>query len=238
MWTTADSKTLDADDRPETTSASADATRGQAGAVASANTSPTCIVYPNGSSIFMSAAGSGVAQFYDTYTVLSAPPNSGVQVAWRLQGSFSSLPAGYFAGGGFATLYIYLLASPPPQPVAGPPVYFTTYLVGHQIFSNPEFENIGYCFNENCGPVPKASVIDASGTIDVGPAFEWATSGRALAAGDSFIIGTYLVAETRACGIPDGCDFLPAFMTDFSATASVVTSGGAVVSARAFQPVP
>ena len=69
---TTDSNTLNAGGRTETTSAWADATRGEARAFASGDVSSPCIVFPNGS-IFMGAAGRAFAQFYDTFTVLSAP---------------------------------------------------------------------------------------------------------------------------------------------------------------------
>jgi hypothetical protein len=227
---TADSGPLDADGRLEITSAAADSTRGEARTAASADVSLPCWVFGDGTPIMMAAAGRAFAQFYKTYDVVSAPDASTFDLSWSLHGSFSSIPADYYAGGGAADLFIYLLASPLSEPAGGTPSN-AAYLVGHLIFSNPALGNAGACWDGSCGAAPKDAVINLGGTIDVGPAFEWATN-RPLAAGESFIIGTFLVTETRACGFPDGCNITPVFTTDFSVSANIVASGGGVVSPR------
>lgn len=86
LATTADAHSLDGAGRRELTMASADATRGRVQILATADTSIPCL-YGN----FMSASGVAVTQFYDTYTVTSAPSGSTFSLQWSLRGSFSTV---------------------------------------------------------------------------------------------------------------------------------------------------
>lgn len=234
--TTADSNPLNAGGRTETTAASADSKRGHVRAFASADVSSPCAVFQNYID-YAGAGGEAVAQFYDTYTVVSMPATSTVNLQWSFRGTFSALtggiPGGVYDGGGGAFLVIYLQASPPPQPVAGLPSI--GWLVQQIATSDTGRTNSGVCVNNSCplGPAP-TPIVSTGGTIDVAAAFSNAT-GHALATGDSFIIGVYLAADMRACGSDCG-NLRLNFTTDFSASAEVVASGGGVISSTAFKP--
>ena len=74
---TADINPLNTGGRTQTSFAFADADGGYARAFADADTSTPCVVFENGA-IYMSAFGPSSAQFYQTYTVGSAPAGSAV----------------------------------------------------------------------------------------------------------------------------------------------------------------
>src|SRR5438132_3792874 len=75
-WTS-DTNSLNVAGRTETTTASADAGRGLARAFATADVSLPCTT-----GVFMSASGLPIAQFYDTYTVVSLPAGAAVNLQW------------------------------------------------------------------------------------------------------------------------------------------------------------
>ena len=223
VFTARDKHGLVVGSRTQTTFALADATRSAVRAFATANVSPPC------GGLYPGAAGLAYAEFYDTYTVNAADAGSTVNLEWSLSGTFSDLTT--WSGGGQAYLEVSLLTAPPAKPIAGIMPYVTLTIQG--VNSLTSLGNVGCSWNGPCGPTPATPSVDTDGKVDVASAFSYATN-RALAPGDTFIIRTVLIVSTRACGFPDGCDFMPIFTTDFSATARV-TASGAVVRATAYR---